>query len=99
MVGAKWVKLQAAHTKLPHSKAFVIQACRLQTHEMVFDAVAEAFRVLGGGIFDKMRTAVDRIGVASPGRSTRALQPWPATLRKPASGWEEGNVPPDIEMV
>ena len=34
---------------------------------MLFDALAEAFRVLGGvprrGIFDNMRTAVDRIGV------------------------------------
>ena len=39
----------------------------LQTHEMLFDALTQAFRVLGGvplrGIFDNMRTAVDRIGV------------------------------------
>lgn len=67
MVGGKRVKLQVAHTKLSHSKAFVIRAYRLQTHEMLFDALTEAFRVLGGvprrGIFDNMRTAVDRIGV------------------------------------
>ena len=34
---------------------------------MLFDALTQAFRVLGGvpqrGIFDNMRTAVDRIGV------------------------------------
>jgi len=36
------------------------------THEMLFDALAPAFRVLGGvprrGIFDNMKTAVDRLG-------------------------------------
>ncbi len=67
VVGGKRVKLQVAHTKLSHSRAFVIRADRLQTHEMLFDALAEAFRILGGvprrGIFDNMRTAVDRIGV------------------------------------
>jgi hypothetical protein len=41
--------------------------CALQTHEMLFDALTQAFRVLDGvprrGIFDNMRTAVDRIGM------------------------------------
>ena len=67
MVGGKRIKLQAAHTKLSHSKAFVIRAYRLQTHEILFDALAEAFRVPGGvprrDIFDNMRTAVDWNGV------------------------------------
>jgi len=60
------VKLQVAHTKLSHSRAFIVRAYLLQTHEMLFDALAQAFRVLGGvpgrGIFDNMKTAVDRIG-------------------------------------
>ncbi len=47
-IAGKRVKLQAAHTKLSHSRAFVIRAYRLQTHEMLFDALAEAFRLLGG---------------------------------------------------
>ena len=55
-----------AHTKLSHSKAFIVRAYLLQTHEMLFDALTQAFRVLGGvprrGIFDNMKTAVDRIG-------------------------------------
>ena len=67
MVGGKRIKLQAAHTKLSHSKAFVIRAYRLQNHEILFDALAEAFRGPGGvprrGIFDNMRTAVDWNGV------------------------------------
>ena len=66
ILGGKQVKLQAAHTKLSHSKAFIVRAYPLQTHEMLFDALTQAFRVLGGvpqrGIFDNMKTAVDRIG-------------------------------------
>src|SRR3546814_16483146 len=44
----------------------ITRAYLLQTHEMLFDALTHAFRVLGGvpqrGIFDNMKTAVDRIG-------------------------------------
>src|SRR3546814_18411242 len=56
-------KLQVAHFKLSHSRAFTVRAYLLQTHEMLFDAHNHAFRVLGGvprrGIYDNMRTAVD----------------------------------------
>lgn len=66
LIAGKQTKLQAAHTKLSHSKAFIVRAYPLQTHEMLFDAMTHAFRVLGGvpqrGIFDNMKTAVDRIG-------------------------------------
>ena len=60
-----WAILGGRQTKLSHSRAFIVRAYPLQTHKMLFDALAEAFRVLGGvpqrGIFDNMRTAVDRI--------------------------------------
>jgi len=66
IVAGERTKLQVAHTKLSHSRAFIVRAYLLQTHEMLFDALAQAFRVLGGvpqrGIFDNMKTAVDRIG-------------------------------------
>ena len=66
VLGGERVKLQVAHTKLSHSRAFIVRAYLLQTHEMLFDALTQAFRVLGGvprrGIFDNMKTAVDRIG-------------------------------------
>ena len=42
-IAGKRVKLQAAHTKLALSRAFVIRAYRLQTHEMLFDAKRPAF--------------------------------------------------------
>jgi hypothetical protein len=66
-LGGERVKLQVAHTKLSHSRAFIVRAYPIQTHEMLFDALTQAFWVLGGvpgrGIFDNMKTAVDRIGV------------------------------------
>jgi transposase len=106
-IGGKRVKLQAAHTKLAHSRAFVIRAYKLQTHEMLFDALAEAFRVLGGvprrGIFDNMRTAVDRVG-AGKARQVNArfaamashylFEP---TFCNPASGWEKGQVEKNVQ--
>ena len=39
VLGNERVKLQAAHTKLSHSKAFIVRAYPLQTHEMLFDAL------------------------------------------------------------
>jgi len=62
----KRTKLQVAHSKLCHSRAFIVRAYSLQTHEMLFDAHHHAFRVLGGvprrGIYDNMRAAVDKVG-------------------------------------
>jgi transposase len=46
MLGGKPTKLQVAHTKLAHSRAFIVRAYLLQTHEMLFDALTQAFRVL-----------------------------------------------------
>lgn len=67
ILSGKQTKLQVAHTKLSHSRAFIVRAFPLQTHHMLSHAVTQAFRVLGGvpqrGIFDKMKTAVDRIAL------------------------------------
>jgi len=100
-------KLQAAHTKLSHSKAFIVRAYPLQTHEMLFDALTQAFRVLGGvprrGIFDNMKTAVDRIG-AGKVRQVNARFAAMAShylfepeFCNPASGWEEGQVEKNVQ--
>ena len=48
LFGGERVKLQVAHTKLSHSRAFLVRAYPLQTHEMLFDAHWHAFRVFGG---------------------------------------------------
>jgi transposase len=65
-IDGECVKLQVAHIKLSQSCAFLVRAYLLQTHEMLFDAHWHAFRVFGGipsrGIYDNMKTAVDRAG-------------------------------------
>mgnify|MGYP003853004249 CR=1 FL=1 len=48
VVGGIFYKLQVAHLKLCFSRAFWLVAYPSQGHEMLFDALAEAFRVLGG---------------------------------------------------
>ena len=66
VIAGERTKLQVAHVKLSYSRAFILRAYLLQTHEMLFDAHNQAFRVLGGvprrGIYDNMRTAVDKVG-------------------------------------
>ena len=56
MIGGERTKLQVAHIKLSHSRAFLVRAYLLQTHEMLFDAHWHGFRVFGGvperGIYD-----------------------------------------------
>ena len=107
LLGGRPVKLQVAHTKLAHSRAFILRAYPLQTHEMLFDALAQAFRVLGGvpdrGIFDNMKTAVDRIGVGKARKvnlrfaamaSHYVFEP---QFCNPASGWEKGQVEKNVQ--
>jgi transposase len=66
VLGGERTKLQVAQIKLSHSRCFLVRAYLLQTHEMLFDAHWHGFRVFGGiperGIYDNMRTAVDRVG-------------------------------------
>jgi transposase len=100
-------KLQVAHTKLSHSRAFIVRAYLLQTHEMLFDAHHHAFRVLGGvprrGIYDNMRTAVDRVGTGKV-RQVNARFAAMAShylfepeFCNPASGWEKGQVEKNVQ--
>ncbi len=93
-------KLQVAHTKLSHSRAFSLRGYLLQTHEMLFDAHHHAFRVLGGvplrGIYDNMRTAVDKVGAGKlRDVNARFAAMTNHYLFEPefcnrASGWEKG---------
>jgi transposase len=58
VLGGERTKLQVAHIKLSHSRAFLLRAYPLQTHEMLFDAHWHGFRVFGGvpgrGIYDSV---------------------------------------------
>ena len=107
ILGGERTKLQVAHTKLSHSRVFAVRAYLLQTHEMLFDALTNAFRVLGGvpqrGIFDNMRTAVDKIG-SGKARQVNARFAAMASHNlfepqfcNPASGWEKGQVEKNVQ--
>jgi transposase len=107
VLGGERTKLQVAHTKLSHSRAFIVRAYLMQTHEMLFDALTQAFRVLGGvprrGIFDNMKTAVDRIG-SGKARQVNARFAAMAShylfepeFCNPASGWEKGQVEKNVQ--
>ena len=107
IVGGERIKLQVAHFKLSHSRAFFIRAYLLQTHEMLFDAHYHAFRVLGGvprrGIYDNMRTAVDRVGVGKERQVNARFAAmashylFDAEFCNPASGWEKGQVEKNVQ--
>ncbi|MDG3042454.1 IS21 family transposase [Roseicyclus marinus] len=106
VVGGDRMKLQVAHIKLSHSRAFLVRAYPLQTHEMLFDAHWHAFRVFGGvperGIYDNMRTAVDRVGRGKERKvNIRFLAManhyvFEPEFCNPAAGWEKGQVEKNV---
>ena len=107
VLGGERTKLQVAHVKLSHSRAFLVRAYLLQTHEMLFDAHWHGFRVLGGvperGIYDNMRTAVDRVGRGKERQvNLRFLAManhyvFEPEFCNPASGWEKGQVEKNVQ--
>jgi len=109
ILGGERTKLQVAHFKLSHSRAFIVRAYLLQTHEMLFDAHYHAFRVLGGvprrGIYDNMRTAVDRVGRGKDRQVNARFSAmvshylFDAEFCNPASGWEKGQVEKNVQDV
>jgi transposase len=107
VLGGERTKLQVAHIKLSHSRAFLLRAYLLQTHEMLFDAHWHGFRVFGGvpgrGIYDNMKTAVDRVGRGKERQvNIRFLAMtnhyvFEPQFCNPASGWEKGQVEKNVQ--
>ena len=105
-IKGKATKLQIAHFKLSHSRAFFLRAYPTQTHEMLFDAHNHAFVVLGGvperGIYDNMKTAVDKVGKGKKRVVNRRFQVmvshfmFEAEFCNPAAGWEKGQVEKNV---
>lgn len=100
-------KVIASHTKLCASRAFLVSAYPGQSHEMLFDAHNRAFAALGGvarrGIYDNMKTAVDKISKGN-GRivNTRFYAMvshylFDAEFCNVASGWEKGIVEKNVQ--
>jgi len=106
-IGGIHRKLQVAHLKLCASRAFWLVAYPAQSHEMLFDAHTRAFAALGGiarrGIYDNMKTAVDKVGKGK-GRvvNARFFAMTAHYLFDPefcnvASGWEKGIVEKNVQ--
>ncbi len=106
-VGGLRRRLEVAHTKLCASRAFWLTAYFSQSHEMLFDAHAQAFAAFGGiptrGIYDNMKTAVDKVQKGK-GRivNTRFFAMTAHYLFDPdfcnvASGWEKGIVEKNVQ--
>ena len=95
-------KLQVAHFRHSHSRAFFLRAYLTQSHEMLFDAHYHAFRAFGGvperGIYDNMKTAVDKVGRGKQRTVNKRFQAmvshylFEAEFCNPAAGWEKGQV-------
>jgi len=107
VIGNERTKLQVAHTKLSYSRAFIVRAYLTQSHEMLFDAHNHAFRVLGGiprrGIYDNMRTAIDKVGRGKDRDVNIRFQAMAShylfepDFCNPASGWEKGQIEKNVQ--
>ncbi|MBL8347096.1 MAG: IS21 family transposase [Rubrivivax sp.] len=107
VIGGQYQRLQVAHLKLCASRAFWLVAYPGQGHEMLFDAHTRAFTALGGvarrGIYDNMKTAVDRVGrgkrreVNLRFTTMCAHYLFDADFCNVASGWEKGVVEKNVQ--
>ena len=98
--GERYASCRWAQFKLCHSRAFMLRAYPLQTHEMLFDAHNHCLAALGGvprrGIYDNMKTAVDRVGRGKSRVVNARFQAmvshflFEADFCNPAAGWEKG---------
>ncbi|MFM8556100.1 MAG: IS21 family transposase [Betaproteobacteria bacterium] len=106
-VGGLRRRLEVAHTKLASSRAFWLTAYPTQSHEMLFDAHARAFAAFGGvprrGIYDNMKTAVDKVGSGKARSVNIRFQAmcshylFDPEFCNPASGWEKGVVEKNVQ--
>ena len=107
LIGGIYRRMQVAHLKLCASRAFWLVAYPSQGHEMLFDAHTRAFAALGGvprrGIYDNMKTAVDKV---KKGKArvvnTRFSAMASHYLFDPdfcnvAAGWEKGVVEKNVQ--
>ena len=107
VVGGVYRRLQVAHLKLCASRAFWLVAYPTQAHEMLFDAHAQSFVALGGvprrGIYDNMKTAVDRVRrgkdrvVNSRFAVMCAHYLFDPDFCNVASGWEKGVIEKNVQ--
>jgi len=106
VINGRHTKLQIAHFKLSHSRAFFLRAYLQQSHEMLFDAHYHAFQAFGGvperGIYDNMKTAVDKVGRGKQRTVNKRFTAmvshylFESEFCNPAAGWEKGQVEKNV---
>jgi len=106
-VGGLRRRLEVAHMKLAASRAFVLVAYYSQAHEMLFDAHARGFALLGGiprrGIYDNMKTAVDKVWAGKQRTVNARFEAmtghylFEAEFCNRAAGWEKGIVEKNVQ--
>jgi transposase len=107
VVGGIYRRMQVSHMKLCASRAFWLVAYPSQGHEMLFDAHTRSFAAMGGvarrGIYDNMKTAVDKVKKGK-GRVINARFAvmcahylFDADFCNVASGWEKGVVEKNVQ--
>jgi len=106
VIAGVYRRVQLAHMKLCASRAFWLTAYPSQGHEMLFDAHTRGFAALGiarRGIYDNMRTAVDKVHKGK-GRTVNtrfaamaAHYLFDADFCNVASGWEKGIVEKNVQ--
>ena len=107
VIGGIYRRIQLSHLKLCASRTFWVVAYPSQGHEMLFDAHTRAFAALGGiprrGIYDNMKTAVDKVNKGK-GRIVNARFAvmcahylFDPDFCNVASGWEKGVVEKNVQ--
>jgi transposase len=107
VIGGIYYRMQVSHLKLCASRAFWLVAYPSQGHEMLFDAHTRSFAALGGiprrGIYDNMKTAVDKVNKGKGRIVNRrftvmcAHYLFDADFCNVASGWEKGVVEKNVQ--
>lgn len=102
-------KIKVAHFKLCYSRKFFLIAYLRETHEMLFDAHDKAFAFFEGvtkrGIYDNMRTAVNKIKTGKDRDFNKQFLSMvdhymiDPTACNPASGWEKGQVENNVNTI
>ena len=107
MIGGLRCRLEVAHVKLAASRVFWLVAYPAQSHGMLFDAHTRAFVAFGGvprrGLYDNMKTAVDRIGRSRERTVNARFQAlcshylFEPEFCNRAAGWEKGILEKNVQ--
>jgi transposase len=107
VIAGQRCRVEVAHVKLASSRAFWLTAYPSQGHEMLFDAHTRAFAAFGGvprrGVYDNMKTAVDRVGRHRERTVNARFQAlcshylFEPEFCNRAAGWEKGIVEKSIQ--